>query len=178
MPNPPFLRPLFVFQGALLRSMSGDLTGFRTNTEVTNDVHLVRIWPSRLTGSSGTNPCDYVAYFHYQQNDIEADTLFSLVCGDEGGVVGSSAELEVNSNYPEIPMSHSKFKFSQPGKGIQVEGRLPRGYTAKIALKFWVEGANIAPHDWIQLEISQLKNRRTIISVGKATLYPWQAPTP
>lgn len=178
MPNPPFQSPLFAFQGALTRSMSGGSTGFKISTKVENDVQHVQIHPIRLTDSSGANPCDYVARFFYEQNGMEADTLFSLVCGNEGGVVGGSGELEVFSNHPYIPMSHSKFKFSQPGKSIQVEGRLPSDYVATIALKFWIEGANIAPHDWIQLEISQLKNRRTTISVGKATLYPWEAPAP
>jgi hypothetical protein len=196
MPEPIYPSPALSYQGSgsILQPMKivlGTSTiatipatsmGFNFSNEVTQDGRQdIRIRPNPPTPLSGPTPCNFIAYFYYEQKGIDGDMVFSLASDKGGGVAGTAAALEVHSNYPDISMNLEKFKFVQHGIGTQVRGKLPSDYVARIALKFWLEDAQLAVDGWIRFETFYVKEPTSaavakpppvLVDTGKATFYP------
>lgn len=190
MSDPLFPSPIFDFQGASAQlqpaplvlgtgsigAISGSTGGFNFSSEIKEEMPYYRIRPARTCKFTDVPPCNYAADFEYKQNGLAWDMVFTLISDKAGGVVGTAAAVEVDSNYPEIPMSLGKFVFNQPGVGVQSRAVLPADYVAHIRLKFWIEEADPALDGWIRLETNYVKpdsgTRPVLVNTGRALFFP------
>ncbi|MEK7916777.1 hypothetical protein AAB988_31800 [Burkholderia contaminans] len=171
------LQPSMLVLGtATVGTVSGQTAGFNCSSEIKDDTPYFRIRPARAYRFMDVPPCNYVVDFEYRQNGIEWDMVFTLISDNAGGVVGTAAAVEVDSNYPELPMTLNKFVFAQPGVGVQSRAVLPEDYVAQIRLKFWIEDADPALDGWIRLETNYVKpgsgSRPVLVNTGRALFFP------
>ena len=154
-----------------IRSVPSDEDGIPTYT----------LRPEHKLRSDEKDPCDFQFDFAYHQNGLEWDMVFSLKSDDQGGVVGTAAAVEVDSNYPDIPMTLSKFTFNQGGIGYQKRYILPADYAAELRFKFWLQHTDPAVDGSIRFETFYVKMPESaregrpdpvLVSTSKSTLYP------
>jgi hypothetical protein len=182
--------PMLEFQGASAQlqptrlvlgtetvgTVSGQTAGFNYSSEIKDETPYFRIRPARSHNFKDIAPCNYVADFEYRQNGVEWDMVFTLISDNGGGVLRTAAAVEVESNYPELPMTLEKFVFAQPGVGVQSRAVLPADYVAQIRLKFWIEDADPALDGWLRLETNYVKPdsgpRPVLVNTGRALFFP------
>jgi hypothetical protein len=128
----------------------------------------------------------YTQYKSDPSRGVDYQMIFRLTSDLAGGVVGTEASLEVQSNYPELDMQIPRFTFTQPGFGILKTAYLPGDYQATLTVRCWNAKASIALDGWIMLECGYYKdaagNHRPppkakvdagqLVAVGRTSLYP------
>jgi hypothetical protein len=189
---PPYPAPKLVYQGGGFVLQPVDLTlgtssvgrlqtqtvGINFLSEIRNGVLEYDLRPAHAIQPQ-EDPCNFQFSFYYEQDGIEWNMGFSLASDKGGGVLGTAASLETDSNYPCIPMALPKFTFNQPGIRIEKRYVLPKDYTADLTVKFWLQRGDPAVDGWIRLETFYVKEPEDVgagppvlVSTGQATLYP------
>jgi hypothetical protein len=188
--------PIFDYQGAGLSLVEVDLKigpfsfptypglGFGHAIGHETDAGLVRtiVRPARVKASTG-DPCSSHVVMGYNQAGVEWDMTFSIETDPGGGMVGCAVALEVDSNYPQTPMTISKATINQPGLGFLVRGLLPKDYLGQLTLKFWGNGRGDIPIDaWALVQVAYVKpegfgkvfapGETPVVPVGELVLYP------
>lgn len=120
----------------------------------------------------------------YDQNNTEWLMAFSVLSDPQGGLVGTDFALEVQSNYPQIPMSVARTPLTQKGLNVLTKGILPADYRAQLTLLFWNNGKTGLPLDaWLSVQVGYIKapqsQHRTIdlagiplVSTGEVLFFP------
>lgn len=137
------------------------------------------------------DPCtsEFTIFYTQYQADpdkgVPWDMIFRLTSDQAGGVIGTEAQLLVDSNYPEIDMAIPRFEFTQKGFGIMKMANLPGDYQATLTVKFWDRGATVALDGWMMLECGYYKDGAAkaraakgspdftaLVAIGRSSLYP------
>lgn len=192
MPRPPARLPILEFRGAFARQQAanramgndsaathaGDSLGFEFGNEGVGVTRHLAIRPARMVHPADAMPCDCSAdfFFQFQRNavydDDDIELIFRLTCGDRSGILGGAAELEVNSNFPELRMGLDKFTIAAARQSVQASAVVPEAYVARIALKFWSGNANLSSDDCIWFEMLYRLNAGAAVSAMKTAFYP------
>jgi hypothetical protein len=176
--------------GPFTRQTPGGVVGLDYFKELDKDnVPETRIRPY-LANAQSDDPCTVQIVNYYKQNGVEWDMIFRITSDQSGGTVGTSAALQVLSNYPQISMSIPKFTVAEGGFGILKRAMLPSDYTAELTFSYWDNGKTPAVDGWLMLEVSYVKepvsgelteemyNAIEKVSVARVSLLPCPTPVP
>lgn len=166
-----------------LSTQPGSGYGHTVGNDVVDNVPVTTLRPGSLTPRGDSDPEDSTVLMGYRQGDVPWQMAFSIVTDPKGGLVGTAFALDVESNFPSIPMSIAKNTISQPKFSVLKAGRLPVGYLASLKLRFWSNGIKDLPLDaWLAVQIgyykddAQSKNLESIplVTTHELLYYPTQ----
>ncbi len=200
-PVPTVPTPTFQLQGSGLTHRGWHIGPFPvtksrnlgTNVSVDSTVSIpsVRLRPVELAVDD-EDPCTTAFEVFYTQyrtapktDGVEWRMVFRLTSDQDGGVIGVDASLEVESNYPDIDMSLSRFTYNQPGVGRSKDNILPADYQARLTVRVWNRDAKVTLDGWMMLEVLYVQDEAAArdacagdapsdawVAVGRATLFP------
>lgn len=181
--NPqPVPNPTCSFQGSYLSLVQVDLQlgpffldtypklalGHAVNLSVVDRVPVTTV-RTAAREQPNPDPESSMIALGYTQNDVAWDMAFTVLTDSKGGLVGTSFALEVDSNYPSIPMSIAKTPINQPKFVVQTSGVLPTDYRAQLRLRFWMEEMKELPLDaWLAVQVNYFKADLKALSAARA----------
>ena len=183
--SPP--KPVFTYQGAHLAvymqigpfSIPDHGYGHGVSFGDIGGVPQVIVRPQML--ALPRNPPTNQVVMGYEQAGTEWEMVFRVTTDPQGGLVGGSFELGVDSNYPQTPMGIAKTEINQPAFGALVHHTLPADYRAQMTLSYWANGQLEPPLDaWVMIEIGYIPDdargkKQTpipMVPLGTAVLFP------
>jgi hypothetical protein len=180
--NTPVPRPTCSYEGSYLTLVDAGLQigpfsletrpglalGYAVNHSVTDAVPVTTV---RTAARRQPNPDPETSMIAlgYTQNDVAWDMAFTVLTDALGGLVGTSFALDVDSNYPSIPMSIARTTINQPKLVVQTSGLLPTDYRAQLRLRFWVNEIETLPLDaWLAVQINYFKLDPSALAAARA----------
>lgn len=127
---------------------------------------------------------DNIVQVGFNQNDTEWLMTFSVLSDPKGGLVGTDFALDVQSNFPQIPMSVARTPVAQAGFNVLTKGILPAGYRAQLTLRYWDNGKTNLPIDsWLAVQVGYVQAPRSehrsmntvgvpLVTVGEVLFFP------
>ncbi len=180
--SPSVPNPTCSFQGSYLSLVQADLqlgpffldahpnlaVGHAVDLSVSNQVPVTTV-RTAARQQPNPDPESSMIALGYTQNDLAWDMAFTVVTDPKGGLIGTSFALDVDSNYPAIPMSIVKTPIKQPKFVVQTTGVLPIDYRAQLRLRFWMGEMKELPLDaWLAVQVNYFKADLKALSAARA----------
>ncbi|MGH8051653.1 MAG: hypothetical protein ACREPB_13425 [Arenimonas sp.] len=165
--------PLFSYQGAYLSLFGADISigpftieleppvklgiGYAVAYQELDSVPVTTVRTATIKSHVEDKPSN-VVQAGFIQNGTEWLMTFSIQTDPKGGLEGTDFALDVQSNYPQIPMSIERTPINQAGFGALTKGTLPADYWAQLTLRYWNNGKTDLPLDaWVTVQVAYVK---------------------
>jgi|GEM_PF-3452625 len=165
--------PLFSYQGAYLSLFGADVAigpfsikleppaklgiGYAVAYQELDAVPVTTVRTASIKSHVEDKPTN-VVQIGFDQNDTEWLMTFSVLTDPKGGLNGTDFALDVQSNYPQIPMSIERTPINQAGFNALTKGTLPADYRAQLTLRYWNNGKTDLPIDaWVSVQVAYVK---------------------
>lgn len=178
--------PLFSYQGAYLSIFGAEMeigpfsikleppvkvgVGYAVAHQELDAVPVTTVRTASIKEHLEDKPTNIVQ-IGFDQNDTEWLMTFSVLSDLKGGLIGTDFALDVQSNYPQTPMSIARTPIQQKGFNVLTKGILPADYRAQLTLRYWDNGKTNLPIDaWLAVQVGYIKapksQHKTIDIVG------------
>lgn len=191
--------PLFSYQGAYLSLFGADVSigpfsiefepaakiglGYAVAQQDVDRVPVTTVRAASIKSHLEDKPTNIVQ-IGFDQNNTEWLMTFSVLSDPKGGLMGTDFALDVQSNYPQIPMSVARTAIQQEGFNVLTKGVLPADYRAQLTLRYWDNGKTNLPIDaWLAVQVgyvqvSKSQHRTTdligvpLVTTGEVLFFP------